>query len=555
MNKVFTDRSRTETYQHCKRERWHLYHDQGMGIRSSRVPLPLAVGGSVHAGLAVLLSEGQKLYSAMPEVFQSLEGTVQLRSLEDFAVKAALEDFAQFGKALEVDTTELAALTMEEQLRKMLGAGDQELAQVMQERVGRAKDEFGDYLFKEQAALVEGMVRAYARRRLRPLLEQYEVLEVEREGQWQLAGGVVCKDCGTRQSSHQREYDQDCQCGGSFHTTPELWFMSRPDALLRERHSNELYILSYKTTGKWDIRKSRDAEHDMQGLSEGVDVEKRLGQHWRAMHDRADGGVSLDDAGAGEVSEATAKYLRDLPAPPRIMGIRYEYMLKGDRWVDKDLSARLETEARTQRSVLVRGYLDSGMTSGDERWNWSWDYHKEDGSTSKLYYKSWRGAAVFDHMPMRQWIDMLDRSTMTVGEESRELGYSGPAQVTGFTDEHPLDLVFVPAIVVYRNDDDLRDWIEQVEAQERTVAEDVARVNAAQDEGERRHLLNVYFSQSRKQCEYPSTCAFVRICYGGEDIRKDPLASGLYQIRIPNHPQEGQGNLETNSQLSKLPSK
>ena len=44
-----------------------------------------------------------------------------------------------------------------------------------------------DYLLRELAMLVEGMVRAYARRRLRPLLEQFEVLEVEREGEWKLA--------------------------------------------------------------------------------------------------------------------------------------------------------------------------------------------------------------------------------------------------------------------------------------------------------------------------------------------------------------------------------
>lgn len=35
-----------------------------------------------------------------------------------------------------------------------------------------------------------------------------------------------------------------------------------------------------------------------------------------------------------------------------------------------------------------------------------------------------------------------------------------------------------------------------------------------------------------------TTCAYSKICYGGEDIRRDPFASGLYKIRVPNHPQE-----------------
>lgn len=543
MKKVFSDRSRTETFQRCKRLRWHEYHDQGLGIRSAKTPLPLAVGGAVHAGQAILLIEGQNWYNAMPDLFYSLQGTVALRSLEDLVVKVALEDFAPHNRALDVDITEQSGLTLEAQLKKSLGAGDAELVQVMQAQVARARDEFGDYLFKEQSALVEAMVRAYARRRLRPLLEQYEVLEVEREGQWLLSESLdVCAVClwkGTvKEMAGERHEVPHCpKCKNTFfYSSPELWFMSRPDALLRERLSNELYILSYKTTGKWDVRKERDAGHDMQGLSEGVEIEKRLGQHWRAMHDRGDGGVSLDDV--GPIGEATAKYLRELSTPPRIMGIRYEYLLKGDRWVDKDLSAKLEVEARTQRSLLIRGYLNSGMTSGDEQWNWSWDYIKEDGSTSKLYWKSWRGAAVFEHMPVKQWIDMLDRSVIAVGEESREMGYTCPAQATGFTTEHPLDSVFIPPIVVYRNDDDLRDWIEQVEAQERGVAESVALVEAATDEGERRHLLNVHFPQSRRSCEYPSTCAMVKVCYGGEDVRRDPLGSGLYKIREVNHPQE-----------------
>lgn len=27
---------------------------------------------------------------------------------------------------------------------------------------------------------------------------------------------LVCDDCGTKQSAHQREYDLDCNCGGTF---------------------------------------------------------------------------------------------------------------------------------------------------------------------------------------------------------------------------------------------------------------------------------------------------------------------------------------------------
>jgi hypothetical protein len=317
--------------------------------------------------------------------------------------------------------------------------------------------------------------------------------------------------------------------------------MSRPDALLIERESKQLYILSFKTAAKWDRRKAEDAKRDMQGLSEGVEVEKRLGEWWTALHkekvvDRAE--LTLGVIHAYDMNQATANYLMNAPAPPRIMGIRYEYLLKGDRWTDKDLTARLGVEVRSQRSPLVRGYMAPGMVAGDEQWNVSWDYVKETGEASKLYYKNWRSAPVFEHMAVKQWIDWLDESVMAAGEEGREMGWSSKAQTTGYLEEHPLDALFIPPIIVYRNDDELRDWIEQVESQERKVAEAVAEVRAATDEGEKRHLLNIHFQMSRRACSYPTNCAMIPVCFGGEDIRRDPLGSGLYKIREANHPQE-----------------
>ena len=314
--------------------------------------------------------------------------------------------------------------------------------------------------------------------------------------------------------------------------------MSRPDALLRSRADNSLYILSFKTAASWDVRKARDAEHDMQGLSEGVEVEKRLGEWWesrdRTAHSRT--------RHLRVFARRCINFLQSIPTPPRILGIRYEYMLKGSRYADKDLGSRFGLNVWAQRSHLIRAY------QGDAEWCWSYDFLKDDGGTSKLYYKNWRPRAVWESMPIRAWIDLLDSATETMsaydsttGLEPRSLGYHCDAQAQGYTATHPLDDVFPPPLTVYRQDDQLRDWIDQVEAQERRVAEGTAAVMAAtEDEGERRHLLNVHFPMSRRACSYPSECAMTKICYGGDDIRRDPLASQLYKIRVPNHPMEEQ---------------
>lgn len=470
---IYTDRSRIETYLHCARERFLRYHEgpSGLGITSVAKPLPLAVGGAVHSGLAVLLTNGD----------------------ETEAVAAALADFAQYAGRLELATDEQPVLPDDPDLRRQMEGG---------------KTAYDDYLYHEQSALIEGLVRGYARRRLRPLLEEYEVLEVEREGTWTL----------WEPSSF------DLQNGAS-----PIVFMSRPDALLLNRRSRSLELLSYKTTGSWDVRKERDAQHDMQGLSEAIEVEQRLGERWRRL--TVDNPITDDN-------DSMARYLRSLPAPPRILAVRYEYILKGERRRDKDASARFGFTVRTQSSLLTRAHLNAGMTAGDEQWNWSYDYIKEDGSPSKLYAKNWPGKAVWEHMSTRAWIDMLDATVMAQGEEGREMGWQGPAQASGFTAEHPLDSLFLPPVSVNRNDDDLRDLVEQMEATEVKVAEGVAAVRAAADEGERRHLLNVHFSQTRRACEYPSTCSFVSICYGGEDIRRDPLNSGKFAVRVPHHTPE-----------------
>jgi hypothetical protein len=202
---------------------------------------------------------------------------------------------------------------------------------------------------------------------------------------------------------------------------------------------------------------------------------------------------------------------------------------------------------RSQRSVLTRAYQHKDGV----QLNAEWDYVKEDGTASKLAWQSWKSRPVWEcGLSIRQWIDRLNASEpamsaydSTTGMEPRELGWKSEAQATGFLTGHPLDACFVPPIVVYRRDDDLLDMVEQLEAQERTIAESVAVLHSvADDDGALRSALNRHFPQTRRACEYPSTCAFVPLCYGGEDIRRAPLDSGLYQIRTPNHPQEAGAN-------------
>ena len=536
MKNIFTDRSRTECYQHCARERYLRYHaGDGIGLEPAKKPLPLAVGGAVHRGLETLLRWSMT---------RSLDSFDEWRPLaEDAAVCEAVTDLAQYKSALALPDMEAdamakrpATITADASFESQLEAQARDLGMAIEDvmalRGARTPQpgagEFDEWLWKEQSGLVEGMVRAYARRRLLPLLTEFEVLEVEREGEWELA--------------HR---DDDVEAG--VFEGYDIVFMSRPDALLRSRADNSLYLLSYKTAASWDRRKELDAQHDAQGLSEGVEVERRLGEWWAAMH--TDKEINVDAArDLNNNALRTWEWLRDLPAPPRILGIRYEYLLKGERWKDKDLSARFGFDVRHQRSPLCRRYVAVSLPKkGESRhrlgdWCASFDFLNDDGTEGKLYYGHWRSESV-DDIPA--WIAALDDSEeamsaedSTVGLAPRSLGWKSRAQAVGYLSQHPLDAVFVPPITVYRNQDDLYDWLESTEAQERKVAEAVAQVAAAQDESERRSLLNVHFPLTRRACSYPVQCDMLKICYSGEEMRRDPLASGLYKPRTPHHTPE-----------------
>lgn len=386
---------------------------------------------------------------------------------------------------------------------KRVAAEDDERLNEIQIKVQQNESGIDDYLKLELAALVEAMVRAYARRRLRPLLEQFEVLEVEREGSWRLA-----------------------ELPESFTGEPaELWFASRHDGLLLERATNDLYLLSYKTTGQWDRRRAMDAEVDMQGLSEAVDVERRMAEAWRLIQDeRKDTLAEVREL----VTESTQEFLTSLPEPPRILGVRYEYLIKGRR--EQDKNDLVQPGRYVNSSPLVRAYKMDGITAEDRKWAHSYVTCDLTGKEHRLSWQAWKKAPVWRYMPIAEWVDLLDKGDIQP-DAYDAAGYA----------LDPLAAQFIPPIAVMRNSDDMRDMLEQLEAIEVQIAADVAAVQAVQNNpAQFRSELNKRFAQTRSACSYPGRCSYFLVCYSGSgtDLREHPERSELFQIRIPNHPVE-----------------
>jgi hypothetical protein len=400
-----TDRSRFITYQRCPRSRYLEYEWQGIGLRKVRQAIPLAVGLYTHTGLAALLS-GRPL---------------------DEAVAIALSGYAAETKrrGLEMEPGEDAA-----------------------------------YVYDETRAMIEALLRVYALRGLPKLLEQFDILEVEREDLWDTFA-------------------------------PGIGWMSRADGLAREKDSGDLYVLSFKTAAQWDARTDRQNQHDVQGLSEVAAIEARLGGN------------------------------------EKILGVKMIYLLKGRREEYPEDGGQWITQ-----SHLLRGWSREGITGQELAWRYKWagpdvwpDSGKPKGHTLG---KGWTRFNVWEQPGgVKAWIDLLD--TGTVQPDAGD----------------PLDAVIYEPLPYFRQQQDVDDWHAQAAWQEDRIAKAVREIEAneilvalAAAPISQRTVLNALFPQHRHSCDYPSKCQFQEICFGDDTMLTNPLGSGLYERRTPNHQPE-----------------
>ena len=415
INVIKFDRTRSITYQECPRRRYWNFHHAGTGIVPSKLYVPYATGSWAHHGFAALLS-GIGIEKAVSDAVDSYRAEIAHRGLQ-------------------------------------LNPGEAE-----------------SYLMDEQCALVEAMLRAYHKVRLGELLGTFEVLEVEREDEWTMARiphdrnmeRCTCDAKGNPGASHLIE------CGVFSQDIP-LVLMARADALLLERVSGDLYIQSFKTAASYDRRTAGEANHDVQGLSEVAATEARLYKRWHQLHD-VHGPTHGKSLLTGEAQDKTDVMLLAKSEPPRISGVRMEYIIKGRREEFPAESGHWE-----QYSPLIRGYVKEGITCPEFGWKREWK-DPSDGRSRKLDYRTWKAFHVWEQPGgVKAWIDLLATGTV-----QPEAGECLPSQ-------------FVTPMPYFRDEDDLRSWYESTVYQERHIAENLFRVEQARDEGERKSLLNQLF--------------------------------------------------------------
>jgi hypothetical protein len=471
-NRIYTDRSRTLEFQRCPRARYLQYEHRGRGIVPARLNVPLTVGTWVHVGLGNLLTQ-----------------SMQTPTLGEFNLEAGT-----MATSVTVDVD----LAVKEAL-----AGYDE--QVSSRGLNLEANADLNYVYSEQRALIEAMIRAYALRQLPRLLEEYMVLEVEREDEFPL--GIVA-------STGDQPFDYDP------HT---LHWMSRADGLLLHRRDGDLYVLSYKTAANWDARKESENNHDMQGLSEVVAVEKRLVRIWermRVVRDYANRlGVPFDRFVGMHPALVD---LLSRPEPPKVQGVKMEFLLKGERRRDK------YTDRWLQYSPLVRAWRQRGITPDDDKYSWRYEWEEIDENTgltrTRRLGKGWEPFYAWElEGGVKEWVAKLARN-----EVQPEAGDCLEGQ-------------FVLPIPYFRHADDMARWQRQVRWQETENARASIQIRQTIEKhgfAAAEELLDQAYPQHTRACDWPVRCAYQEICFGSPDVLEGALESGMFVWRQPHHEPE-----------------
>jgi hypothetical protein len=370
-----------------------------------------------------------------------------------------------------------------EGLAVLLGGGDVEDAVLVATEKYRAharsyigaqgvNDDRYDYLIAEQTALTEALLRVYALKQLPGLLSEFEVVRIEKEYEYEIAPGIV--------------------------------LMVRVDALLKQRATGDLYVMSFKTDKGKDIAgKVAEARHDIQGLTEPLAVEK---------------------AGEGQP-----------------FGVKMEFLIKGE-WKEDERGSGI----RLQDSYLVRPWSRPGPVTGtDYAWSYYWECTEPhvqvwkngrhvtcEGHKTHGLGETWKRVPIWEHMPIKDWIAML-----ASGQIQPEAG-------------DPLELARIVSTPVpfYRNDSESNSRLVQLAAQEIGVEERLVAVADMQKEGlSLSHALNLAFPQHDRACNhpyskddnFPYTCQFYQLCWEGnaEENLRNPYPLG-YRRRTPHHEPE-----------------
>lgn len=533
-NRNFTSRSAVLCAKTCMYKRYLQYELEGSGYTTERISLDLLIGTVCHRGLQYLL-EHCRLHKADEE-------------LSEACIDEAVE------KAYEVWRDNLSNHQI------WLHTGEEDRL---------------DWIIAEQECLFEGLIRAFAARRLPDLLDEYEILEVEHEEVFEdfspdielpieIFKRIPEKD--TFNYRNEPESYAFVYTGGVLNNCPPLYvkerdnwitygdvilspeedrvilvgvtFLGKADGLFRRKRDNKLIILSIKTASQYADVTTRDILHDMQGVSEWVIVQDRLNRYYKVFLEN-----SFLDPEKIAVPVWAINLFRNMVGKPEIFAVQYEYLLKGQRKQDPYGSGIYK-----QNSFLCHPYqLDAvqqifigskGGTSVVNPAEYKWKVNK--GKQPR----GWEKIDIWNDIGIKAWIEML-----ATGQVQPEEG-------------HPFDEILVTPDLVVRDKKEMEEWLVSTRFQEENIARylelitqyekaidlemQLGREDGIQEAKEvLQEAIWSFFPKNTLSCHnfYGKDCSYVTHCHELHSL--EDLKDSGYLIRRESHHELEQKGLES----------
>jgi len=425
---IYTDRSRILTYQRCKRERFLAYHCLNTGISLARLIIPLSTGIAIHDGVTSLL---RLPFSYCPTCrYIDIDNKpnycpvckdrflVSIKNVDD-CVSLAIDNYT------------------EECKKKKLEIGD---------------NEDQSFVFNEQKALIEAMIRVYEKIQLPRILSEYEVLGVEKEITYNLIPET--------QSSKQivQVGLEKIESEPIITKYPGIILMSKPDAILRDKSTKGIVIYSLKTSSSWTDTNEKQNKYDDQGISELIAVEDFLGEEVEA--------------------------------------IKMDFLIKGQR---QPLSDGMGGKVKLQNSFLIHPYMcDTGFTQ-----EFRVDYTKA---------KGWRRINIWEEMPIKEWVDILVERFY----ESLDGGYDDLGNKKNGIIVTPYPYNRDEQDIENWLEQNRKQELDIVDSLIKLRSINPDLVGPREADKEYKKLVNEYFPQTRNSCySYGRFCTFVEHCWEG----------------------------------------
>jgi hypothetical protein len=304
--------------------------------------------------------------------------------------------------------------------------------------------------------------------------------------QWALTEAIGRAWHATKYESFIQTYEVlDIEREESVELAPGLVWMSRPDLLVRRRSDGALFIVNLKTTKKADERWVSQWPLDMQTLSEVVAVEGRL----NSMKTPEESDIKL----SGVIILGLLK------------GEQLQYPPSSGNWYHNS-------------PLIWAWHNESGKVH--PRGEWSARYEWADDEGNHRLGKGWVKREIWLHYPegVKGWVRHLLETDPALLEEQ---------------------VVQLPPIL--RSDQQIQSWKSTVVYQEqqirrnRVAIECVSTTEPLMSEIKQTYLDETFpMSTGSGNCVWPSRCNMYPVCH--ENMSPDD--DTLYQIRVPNHPQE-----------------